>query len=100
MNIEILTLNEAIDSFNIFIAIGLFFLYAFVETLDSSLTFTLTQHKSVKSALMTFVLYIVLGVEIVAFVANYLYTLPVALGAALGSYLVVENEKKKRPLKK
>lgn len=73
--------------------------YIFVEILDSGLTFSLTQHKSLKSAGMTFVLYIVLGIEITAIISNYLYIFPVALGAALGSYLVVEVEKKNRPLK-
>lgn len=78
----------------------MFAFYMFVEVLDSSLTFSLTQHKSLRSALVTFILYITLAVEVAAIVSNYLYVLPVAFGAAIGSFLVVENEKKKRPLRK
>lgn len=100
MNVELLSFTEALKQFNFVIAFGLFIFYLFVEVLDSSLTFSLTQHKSLRSALVTFVLYITLAVEVAAIVSNYLYVFPVALGAALGSFLVVEHEKKKRPLKK
>ena len=68
--------------------------------LDSSLTFSLVQHKSLRSAAVTFILYFTLAVEVIAIISNYLYIIPVAFGAALGSYLVVEYEKKKRPLAK
>jgi hypothetical protein len=100
MNVELMSLTEAINSFNVFAAIGLFIFYLIVEMLDSSLTFSLTQHKSVRSGVVTFILYITIAIEIAAIVSNYLYVLPVALGAAIGAYLVVEYEKKKRPVKK
>lgn len=100
MNIELLSLSEAIDSFNFFLAVGLFGLYCLVEALDASLTFSITQHKSAKSAATTVILYIILGIEVLAFVSNYLYAIPIALGAGLGSYLLVEHEKKRRPLPK
>lgn len=99
MNIDLLSFGEAVQQFNFLVAGGLFVFYLFVEMLDSSLTFSLTQHKSIQSALVTFILYTTLAVEVAAIVSNYLYVLPVALGAALGSFLVVENEKKKRPIK-
>jgi hypothetical protein len=100
MNVELLTLNQALASFNFFAAAGFFVLYLFIEMLDSSLTFSLTQHKSLRSAIVTFILYITLAVEVAAIISNYLYIFPVALGAALGSFLIVEYEKRKRPLQK
>jgi hypothetical protein len=100
MDIHLLSFSEAANNFNFFIAFGLLIFYLLIEMLDSSLTFSLTQHKSVRSALVTFILYITLGVEVAAIVSNYLYVLPVAIGAAIGSFLIVEYEKKKRPLKK
>ncbi len=100
MNIELMTLSEALENLNVLIAIGLFIFYLFVEMLDSSLTFSLTQHKSVRSAVVTLILYTTIAIEVVAIVSNYLYIFPVATGAALGSYIVVEYEKKKRPLSK
>lgn len=99
MNIEVFTLSEAVENFRPWVAAGLFVFYLFVEILDSSLTFSLVQHKSLRSALVTFILYTTLAVEVVAIISNYLYIFPVAIGAALGSYIVVEYEKKKRPLK-
>lgn len=99
MNIELMSLSEAWRDLGYIWAIGLFLFYLLVEMLDSSLTFSLTQHKSLKSASVTFILYITLAVEIAAIVSNYLYIIPIAIGAALGSYLTVEYEKKKRPLK-
>lgn len=99
MNIDLLSFSEAVQQFNFFVAVGLFVFYLFVEMLDSSLTFSLTQHKSIQSALVTFILYTTLAVEVAAIVSNYLYVFPVAIGAALGSYIVVEHEKKKRPIK-
>lgn len=98
MNIELLSFEEALASFNVFVAIGLFVFYLVVEILDSSLTFSLVQHKALRSAFVTFILYFTLAVEVVAIISNYLYIIPVAIGAALGSYFVVEYEKKKRPL--
>ncbi len=98
MNIELFSLSQAVESFNIFAALALFIFYLIVEIMDSSLTFALVQHKSVRSAVVTFILYFTLAVEIVAIISNYLYIIPVAIGAALGSYLVVEYEKRKRPL--
>ncbi len=100
MNIELLSLDKALENFNFIAAGGFFIFYLVVEILDSSLTFSLTQHKSLRSAVVTFILYTTLAVEIVAIISNYLYIVPVALGAALGSYLTVEYEKKKRPLEK
>lgn len=100
MNIELLSLPEAAHSFNFLVAIGLFGLYCLVEALDASLTFSITQHKSVKSALTTVALYVILGIEVLAFVSNYLYTIPIALGAGLGSFLLIEHEKRQRPIAK
>lgn len=100
MDIELLSPSQAVQSFNVIAAVGLLVFYMIVEMLDSSLTFSLTQHKSLRSAIVTFTLYMTLAVEIAAIISNYLYIFPVAIGAALGSYLVVEHEKKKRPLKK
>lgn len=100
MNIKLLSPSEALGSFDVVFALGLFLFYLFVEILDSSLTFSLTQHKSVRTAVVTFILYTTLAIEVVAIISNYLYVIPVAFGAAIGSYMVVEYEKKKRPLKK
>lgn len=100
MNIELLPLHQAIKEFNVLAALGFFVFYFVVEMLDSSLTFSLTQHKSLRSAAVTFILYGTLAIEIVAIISNYLYIFPVALGAALGSYATVEYEKKKRPITK
>ncbi len=94
-----MSLTEAWWDFSFLWAIGLFLFYLMVEMLDSSLTFSLTQHKSLKSASVTFILYITLAVEIAAIVSNYLYIIPIAIGAALGSFFTVEYEKRKRPLK-
>jgi hypothetical protein len=100
MNIELLPLDQAWDNFNFLAAIAFFSFYLFVEILDSSLTFSLVQHKSLRSAGVTFILYITIALEVIAIISNYLYIIPIALGAALGSYLTVEYEKKKRPLTK
>lgn len=100
MNIELQSWSEAVDSFSIFFALGLFIFYFLVEMLDSSLTFSLTQHRSLRSGLVTFILYTTLAVEVVAIISNYLYIFPVAFGAGLGAYAIVEYEKRKRPLKK
>lgn len=100
MDFELLTPKEALANFNFIFAAGLLLFYFVVEALDSSLTFSLTQHKSLRSAVVTFILYVTVAVEIVAIISNYLYVIPVAIGAALGSFAVVEYEKNKRPLKK
>jgi hypothetical protein len=100
MNLDLMSLPEAINSFNFLIAVGLFVLYCLVEALDSSLTLSITRHQSIRSANTTLVLYIILGIEVLAFVSNYLYTIPIALGAWLGTFLLIEREKRVRPLNK
>ncbi len=89
---------EALSNFNFLIALGLFIAYCAVEALDSSLTFSITQHKSLKAANTTLILYVLLGIEVLAFVSNYLYTIPIALGAWLGTFMLIEREKRIRPL--
>ena len=100
MNLELMTLSEAANNFNFLIAVGLFVLYCLVEALDSSLTLSITRHQSIRSANTTLILYIILAIEVFAFVSNYLYAIPIALGAWLGVYLLLEREKKLRPLAK
>lgn len=95
MNIEIMPLSQAVDEFSFLVATGLFIFYLIVEMLDSSLVFSLTQHKSYRSAIVTFILYLTLAIEIGAIVSNYLYVIPVAFGGAIASYVVVEYEKRK-----
>jgi hypothetical protein len=99
VNLDLMSPAEALNNFNIFIAVGLFALYCAVEALDSSLTFLITQHRSIRAANTTLVLYVILGIEVLAFVSNYLYTIPIALGAWLGTFMLIEREKKVRPLK-
>ena len=98
MDLELIPLSEATAQFNIVSAVLFFIFYLIVEVLDSSLTFSLTQHKSVRSALVTFILYTTIAIEIAAVISNYLYILPVAFGAAIGSFVTVEFEKKRRPI--
>lgn len=100
MKLELMSLSEAAQNFNFGFALGLFVLYCLVEALDSSLTFSITKHQSLKAANTTFILYIIWGIEVLAFISNYLYTFPIALGAWLGTFLLIEREKKVRPLKK
>ncbi len=100
MNLDVMTLSEAMAAFNWYVAVGLFFLYMVVEWLDSGLTLMITRHESAKSATTTLVLYLILGIEVVALVQNYLYIIPTALGAFIGVYLLIEHEKKVRPIKK
>lgn len=100
MNIDLMTPVEALQNFNLLIAAGLFILYCLVEFLDASLTLSITRLQSLRSANMTLILYIILGIEVLAFVNNYLYAIPIALGAWLGTYLLIEHEKKKQPAKK
>lgn len=99
MDIELLSFNEAINTFNPIWAVCFAALYFLVELLDSGLVFSLTQHKAEKSALLTFTLYLVIAIEITAIITNYLYIIPIAIGAAFGSYVAVKHERKKRPLK-
>lgn len=100
MNLDLMSPAEAAANFNFIIAAGLFILYCLVEFLDSSLTLSITRHEAFKSANTTLILYVILGIEVLAFVSNYLYTIPIALGAWLGTYLLIQREKRVRPLKK
>ena len=100
MNLDLMSPSEALANFNLLIAGGLFILYCLVEFLDASLTLSITRLQSLRSANMTLILYIILGIEVLAFVNNYLYAIPIALGAWLGTYLLIEHEKKKQLTKK
>jgi hypothetical protein len=100
MDLDLMSPAEAAAAFNWLVALTLFVFYSFVQAFDSSLTLSITRHKSVRSAHTTFLLYIIWGIEVFAFISNYLYIIPMALGGWLGTYLLIEREKKVRPLPK
>ena len=94
MDIEFLSLSEAIDSFNWITAIIMFVFYVFVEGLDSSLHFSLNKYQELKTGIITFILYLSIAVEIALVITNYLYIIPAALGGTFAAVMIVRKEKK------
>ena len=78
--------------FNIIYAVGLFFL---AMLLDAVYTFSVIKHKALMSGAMGGLIYILSAVGVVSYVNNKLYLIPLALGAFVGTVIVVEYEKRK-----
>jgi hypothetical protein len=87
------------DSFNWLGAVGLFFASAALESIFALYTLAVTKHKALEASMWSLISYFLLAVGILNFINNKWYTVPLALGAFAGTYVVVTREKRKNPKK-
>ena len=87
------------DNFNWLGAVGLFFASAALESIFALYTLAVTKHKALEASIWSLISYFLLAVGILNFINNKWYTIPLALGAFAGTYIVVTRESRKSPKK-
>ena len=85
-------LPEAWSDFDWRIALVVFVAYIIVDALYAYYTIRVTERRAKLAATSSMFIYILGAIGVLNYVENYLYIIPLALGAWLGSYLVVRHE--------
>jgi len=85
--------------FNWLGAVGLFFASFALDAVFALYTLSVVKHHSVRAGLWSAITYLLMAVGILNFINNRWYIIPLAFGAFLGAYAVVEWEARKKPQK-
>lgn len=88
------------ESFSLLLALALLVLYIIFDALFAWYTLCVTNLKPLKASIASFFIFAIGAFGILNYVENALYIIPVALGGFLGTYLIVEIEKRKKVKKK
>ena len=88
-------LSQAWASFNMYLAIGIFVAYVVVDILYVYYTLYVTRLRAMAAANTSVAIYLIAIFGVLNYVNNYLYTVPIAIGAWVGTYVTVEWEKRK-----
>ena len=82
--------------FNWLLAIGLFFAASLLDAVFALYTVSVVKTQPLRAASLSFFTYLLEAVGVVNYVDNRLYLAPLALGAFVGSYIVVKWEAVKK----
>lgn len=74
------------------IALVVFIAYVLVDALYAYYTIQVTERKAKQAATSSMFIYILGAIGVLNYVENYLYIIPLAVGAWLGSYIVLRRE--------
>lgn len=86
-------LIELINSFNWWIAIGIFFAYILIDGGYAYYTYTVTQYRPKTAATTGTIMHILLAFGVFNYVNNLLYVIPLCFGSWIGTYIVVKRKK-------
>lgn len=87
--------SQAWVNFNGYLAVGLFVAYVVVDILYVYYTLYVTRLQSVAAAHTSVAIYLIAIFGVINYVNNYLYVIPISIGAWLGTYATVEWEKRR-----
>jgi len=93
------TLNSVMD-FNWSAAVGLFFASALLDAIFALYIVAVNKGQALLAGTMSLITYLLMVVGIVSYVENKWYIVPLALGAFIGSYIIVKREANKKNKKK
>lgn len=86
--------------FNWLLALGLFVLSSFVDAVFAMYTVAVMKTQAFRAASLSMLTYLLEAVAVVSFIDNIAYLAPLALGAFVGSYIVVKWEDDKKAKRK
>ncbi len=89
-----MSISTAWSSFSFEIALGIFVAYIIVDGMYAYYTLQVTKRKPLSAATTGALMHFLLAVGVLSYVQNYLYLIPLALGAWIGTFLVVKKEQK------
>ncbi len=90
-----MTFAEAWAHFNPLLALGIFLAYIVVDVLYVYYTLYVTRLRPVAAANTSVIIYLIAIFGIINYVQNYLYVMPISIGAWIGTYMTVEGERRK-----
>lgn len=90
-----MTLGQAWSHFNPLIAMGIFVAYVVIDILYVYYTLYVTRLRAVAAANTSLLIYLIAAIGVINYVGNYLYIIPIVIGAWVGTYATVYWEKKK-----
>lgn len=90
-----MTFAEAWSYFNPFLALDIFFAYVVVDILYVYYTLYVTRLRPVAAANISVTIYLIAIFGVINYVSNYLYVIPISIGAWAGTYVTVEWERRK-----
>lgn len=79
-------------NFNLKTAVFIFLAYVAVDAMYAYYTLQVTKQKPYAAATTGALMHFLLAVGVLAYVQNYLYLIPLALGSWVGTFLVVKKE--------
>lgn len=85
--------------FNWLLAFGLFIASSLLDAIFALYTVAIIDTKPLKAANLSLLTYILEAAGVVNYVKNKWYLIPLALGAFVGSYIVVKREEMKKQRK-
>jgi hypothetical protein len=91
------SLAAAWASFDWRIAVALYFVYIVIDSLNSFWALSVTRLQPRRAAGTTLLVYCLLAFGVINYTRNFLYIIPVALGAATGTYLLISYERRALP---
>lgn len=83
------------NDFNIGIALLIFVAYFVVDALYAHYTLSVTKRKPFAAATTGSFMHFILAFGVLSYVQNFLYVIPLAIGSWIGTYIVVEKERRK-----
>lgn len=84
------------SDFNFGIAFLIFAAYLVVDALYAYYTLSVTKRKPFAAATTGSFMHFILAFGVLSYVQNFLYVIPLALGSWIGTYIIVERERKNK----
>ncbi|TAK89192.1 hypothetical protein EPO04_03795 [Patescibacteria group bacterium] len=78
------------SDFNWLIAAGLLVGYAVVDGLYAYYTLAVVKRQAMAAASTSFIMHFILAAGVFSYTQNFLYTIPLAIGSFVGTYLVTK----------
>lgn len=92
--------QKAIENFSFLHAFGVFLAYFLIDVLYALYTLAATRLQPLRAANMSGVIYFLGAFGVISYAGNFLYLIPLTIGAWLGTYVVIFWEARKKHDKK
>jgi len=89
-------LVEALSTFDWLVAISIFLVYTVIDGMYAIYTLAVAEKKVLRAANVGSIMYILISVGTIVYVDNFIYIIPLTLGAWVGTYLTLTFETKRK----
>lgn len=87
-------LQSAWADFNFGLALIILLAYVIIDGLNAHYTYRVTKRKPFAAATTGSIMYFIIAFGVLNYVGNFLYIIPLAMGSWIGTYLVVDRERR------